>query len=226
MRFSYTDADNYSTTGKSSFFTLKDDGDTARVRFMYAGVNDISGESVHEITLNDKKRYVACPREYSDPIDACPFCSNPKTSKLFSKVFVPLFNEDTGEAQVWERGPKFFGQLADIVSHYENPVSQVFEIKRHGKPRDTQTNYTIFPVGAPDSTTLDDLPEAVDIYKGIVLKKSVDEMNYFNRYGEFPEVAQNDSADTPPWNNTPARQSAPAQPVRRTPANNAPSREF
>lgn len=209
MRFRYNEADNYGSTGGSSFFTLRDDGDTARVRIMYNGIDDVEGLSVHEIQLGDKKRYVNCIREYNDPIDMCPLCK--ANYKIQAKLFVPLYNEDTGETLVWERGKKFFGKISDLCTRYDNLVSRVFEIVRHGKPKDTQTTYEIWPVGDKDNTTFDDLPEPVDVMKGIVLDKTADDMEYFLRYGEFPD------------NSAPVREEAPRRressaPVRRTPA--------
>ena len=110
MRFNYQDADNYGSSGSSSFFTLKNDKDTARVRIMYNNMNDVEGLAVHEIELDGKKRYVNCIREYNDPIDMCPLCK--ANYKIIAKLFVPLFNEETGDVMVWERGKKFFGKLS------------------------------------------------------------------------------------------------------------------
>ena len=190
-RFSYQDADNYGNSGGSNFFQLKEDGEKARVRIMYRGVSDIEGIAVHEVQLGDKKRYVNCLRNYNDPIDMCPLCK--ANYKIIAKVFVPLYNVDTGETLVWERGKKFFPQLTELCDRNPNLVSQVFEITRHGKPKDTNTTYSPWPLGAPDNTRLEDLPEPVDISKGIVLDKSAEDMDYYLRYHEFPDNAQQSS---------------------------------
>ena len=210
MRFSYNDADNYGSNGASSFFTLKNDKDTARVRIMYRGMDDVEGLAVHEIELDGKKRYVNCIREYNDPIDMCPLCK--ANYKVIAKLFVPLFNEETGDVMVWERGKKFFGKLSSLCGRYDNLVSHVFEIERNGKPKDTATTYEIYPI-SEDSTTLDDLPEPVDVMRGIVLDKSADDMAYFLKYHEFPDSSSDDKV---PFDEEPRRrESAPA---RRTPA--------
>ena len=73
-RFSYNDADNYGSSSNSNFFQLKEDGEKAKVRIMYRGASDIEGVAVHEVQLGDKKRYVNCLRNYTDPIDMCPLC--------------------------------------------------------------------------------------------------------------------------------------------------------
>ena len=211
MRFGYTDVENYGSNGSSSFFTLKNDKDTARVRIMYNNMNDVEGLAVHEIELDGKKRYVNCIREYNDPIDMCPLCK--ANYKIIAKLFVPLFNEETGDVMVWERGKKFFGKLSSLCGRYDNLVSHVFEIERNGKPKDTATTYEIYPI-SEDNTTLDDLPEPVDVMKGIVLDKSSDDMSYFLKYHEFPEsVGDNERV---PFDEEPRRRDS--APARRTPA--------
>ena len=212
MRFSYEEADNYGSNGASSFFQLKNDKETARVRIMYRGMKDVEGISVHEIELNGKKRYVECIRAYDEPIDNCPLCK--ANYKQIAKVFVPIFNEATGEAQVWERGKKFLGKLSSLCSRYDNLVSHVFEIERNGKPKDTATTYEIYPI-SEDNTTLDDLPDPVDISKGIVLNKSSDDLSYFLKYKEFPDSGSDN--DDVPFDEEPRRRED--APRRRTPAN-------
>lgn len=211
MRFNYQDAENYGSNGSSSFFTLKNDKDTARVRIMYRNMNDVEGLAVHEIELDGKKRYVNCVREYNDPIDKCPLCK--ANYKVIAKLFVPLFNEETGEVMVWERGKKFFGKLSSLCGRYDNLVSHVFEIERNGKPKDTATTYEMYSI-KEDNTTLEDLPEPVDVMNGIVLDKSADDMDYFVRYGEFPENGQSASREEVPRR----REVGSDAPMRRTPA--------
>ena len=209
-RFSYQDESKYGSSGASDFFTLKDDKETARVRIMYRSIDDVEGLSVHQVQIGDKKRYVNCLREYSDPIDMCPLCK--ANYQIIAKVFVPLYMEDTGEVKVWERGKKFFQKLTSLCSRYPNLVSQVVEIERNGKPKDTNTTYEIYPI-SQDNTTMDDLPDPVKVLgSGIVLDKSANDMDYFLRYGEFPENGENVQREEEPRR----RESAPV--TRRTPA--------
>lgn len=222
MRFSYNDVDNYGNNGNSNFFQLQNDGDTARVRFMYRNINDVEGLAVHEIKIGDKRRYVNCVREYTDPIDKCPLCK--ANYKVIAKLFVPIYNEETGEVLIWERGKKFFSKITDLCGRYDNLVSQVFEIVRHGKPKDTQTTYEIWPIGSPDNTTLEDLPEAPKVLgSGIVLDKTPDEMDYFLRYGDFPNNSDNGgftnaSDDVPFREDVTQRRPQQSAPMRRTPS--------
>ena len=206
-RFSYEEADNYGGNGGHGFFSLANDGDVAKVRFMYNKLEDIEGVAVHQIEVNDKKRYVNCLREYGKPVDDCPLCK--KGMFVNAKLFIPVFDIESGQVKVWERGKKFFGKMASLCSRYaskEDLVSHIFEVERHGKKGDTQTTYEIYDC-EKDGTTLEDLPEVPDIVGGLVLDKDKDELQYFADYGEFPDS-----------DNTPKRRSEEMPVRRRTPA--------
>lgn len=190
-RFSYEEADNYGGNGGAGFFSLKNDKDTARVRFMYRDMQDVEGYAVHQAEVNDKKRYVNCLRNYNDPVDKCPFCASGKTQQ--AKLFIPLYDVESEQVKIWERGKKFFGQLSSLCSRYPNLVSTEIEIERNGKKGDTGTTYSLYPA-APDDTTLEDLPELPVIIGGLVLDKSAEEMEYYLDYGDFPN---SDDGETP-----------------------------
>ena len=186
-RFSYTEVDNYGGNGGHGFFSLSNDGDVAKVRFMYNKLEDIEGVAVHEIQVNDKKRYVNCLREYGHPVDDCPLCK--KGMFVNAKLFIPVYDIESGQVKIWERGKKFFGKIAGLCTRYaskDDLVSHIFEVERHGKKGDTQTTYEIYPV-SDDDTTLEDLPEIPEIVGGLVLDKDKDELQYFADYGEFPD---------------------------------------
>ena len=213
-RFSYDEVDNYGGNGGTGFFSLQDDGDVDRVRFMYNKLEDIEGLAVHEIQLNDKKRYVNCLREYGKPVEDCPFC---KAGKFVNaKLFIPVYDIESGQVKIWERGKKFFGKMAGLCSRYaskDNLVSHIFEVERHGKRKDPQTTYEMYEVES-DGTTLEDLPESPDVVGKLVLDKSKEEMQYFLDYGEFPDSGE---SVTPKR----ASRSSDDMPIRRrTPSNN------
>ena len=184
-RFNYQDSDNYGNSS-SNFFSLKDDGDVARVRFMYNDLKDVVGYAVHEIEVDGNKRYVNCLRSYNEPKSKCPCCANDYMQK--AKIYVPLYNVDTKEVQLWERGKKFLGKLQSICTRYarqDSPlVNHVFEIERNGKKGDTQTTYEIYEVGS-DGTTLQDLPEVIEPLGNVILDKSYDELDSYVRTGSF-----------------------------------------
>jgi len=172
--------------GKGSYFSLKNDKETARVRFLYESAGDIEGFTVHKVRVGDRDRYVNCIADEGE----CPFCR--AGLQKFVKIFVPLFNETTGQLQTWERGQKFYGKLSGLCSRYNNLTSRVFEIERNGKPKDTQTTYEIYPVGDADGTTLDDIlddcgvDELANPLGTIILNKTADDMEYYLRNEDFP----------------------------------------
>lgn len=182
-RFNTQDADKYGGQGGAGYFSLKNDKDVATVRFMYNNIDDVEGFAVHEVTIDDKKRYVNCLREYNQPKDACPFCK----SGMFTtaKLFIPIYNIDQERVQVWERGKKFISKISSICARYPDVVSHKFEIERNGQKGDTSTTYEIYEVGK-DDTTLEDLPEKQDVLGTLVLDKSSDDMEFFLDNGYFP----------------------------------------
>ena len=70
-RFGVNDAENYGGNGSSSFFSLRNDKDMARVRFMYNGMEDIEGLAVHEVTVDEKVAQKACECIEKMLIGAC-----------------------------------------------------------------------------------------------------------------------------------------------------------
>lgn len=203
-RFKADEVDNYGGNGGTGFFSLKDDKDVARVRFMYKGLDDVEGYAVHEVDIDGKKRYVNCLRNYDDPVENCPFCEAKKFQ--IAKLFIPLYDVDEERIKVWERGKKFFSKISSICARYSDLVSHIFEIERNGKRGSTQTTYEIYEV-EQDNTQLEDLPELPEIIGGFVLGKTADEMEYYLDNGEFPEDSDNEERITRRTRNTEDRTS-------------------
>lgn len=181
-QFSMEESDNYGSSGNSSFFTLKNDMDKARVRFLYRDMSDVKGDAVHKIKLGDKDRYVNCLRAYDEPVEKCPLCAAkiPVTPRLFVK----LYNLDTNETQIWERGKKFFAVLSDLCSHHNPLCNEVIEITRHGKAGDTNTSYTTYPL---ENSEFDlESVECSEPVGTIVLDKTAEDMNVWLNTGSFP----------------------------------------
>lgn len=218
-RIGVDDYENYGNGSGTNFFSLRDDGEVATVRFMYRDAKDIVGYAAHKVKIGDRDRFVNCLREYNEPVDKCPFCR----AHMFQtvKLYVPVYNEDTKEVQLWERGKKFFGKLSSLCSRYTSAdtplVAYKFEIERCGKKGDKETTYEIYPgKGGPDNTTLEDLPEIPDALGVALLSKTPEEMEYFLDNEEFPPEGgtgrrsrDNDDRDD--------RRQADEQPTRRTP---------
>ena len=219
-RFTFDEADNYGGHGGAGYFSLKNDRDIATVRFLYETPEDVDGYAVHQVEIDGKKRYVNCLRAYNEPLDECPFCK--AGHYQMAKLFIPLYNEDTGKVQVWERGKKFFSKLSSVLSRCDaDPIcSQTFEIERNGKSGDTQTTYEIYQTKKkPDDSQLDDY-ETPNILGSIVLDKSAEDMQYYVDNGYFPpedepvrRTSRNRREDKEEVEEAPRRRSG-----RRTPA--------
>lgn len=185
-RFNADTVDKYGGQGGAGYFSLKDDKDVARVRFLYNSIDDVEGYAVHQVEVDGKKRWVNCLREYNQPIDTCPFCREKK--RVQAKLFVPLYNIDEEKEQVWERGKKFFAKITSVCARYAsngNLVSHIFEIERNGKKGDTSTTYEIYEI-EKDDTTMDDMPEVPDPIGSVILDKSADDMEFYLENGYFP----------------------------------------
>lgn len=180
--FSVSQAENFGGQGGGGFFSIKNDKEVAHVRFLYNGIDDVEGHSVHEIELDGKKRYVNCLRGYGDPVDACPFCKAGRFVQV--KYFVPLYNMDTDCIQTWERGKKFGSKLTSMCSRYPNTVSHIFEIERNGKAGDTQTTYEIYETGETPEVTMEEF-EVPNPVGTIILNKSAEEMQAYLDTGDF-----------------------------------------
>lgn len=226
-RFNMGDADNYGGNGNGgSFFTLKDDKDTAKVRFLYRTIDDVQGYAVHKVAVGDKDRYVNCLREYNEPLDKCPFCE--AQLKVVPRLFIKLFNEDANEVQIWERSKSYFQRLNSLASRYNPLCNEIVEIERSGKKGDMQTTYEFYPIENSE-VNLDDY-EVPDPLGTIILDKTAEEMYEYLDTGSFPQdsstVAQNRSGnrnggnEEPPWDN---RDNGV---TRRTPSNTNGRRAF
>ena len=195
MKFNASaEIDNYSPEAVG-YFSLKNDGDTCRVRVLYESINDVEGHCVHKVALkNGGFKYVDCLREYSDPLDACPLCSSnvEDDKKLLTKIWVPLYKVDSGEAVLWERGKAFWKKVLYplMVEKGEPFCGHTFTIERQGAAGDTNTTYEFIDNGV-DDTVLDDFDEIPDPVGNLILQKSYEELESFIKTRTFDD----DSAD-------------------------------
>ncbi len=213
-RFNANEVENYGGQGGGGFFALKNDKDVATVRFMYDSINDIEGYAVHEIEVDGKKRYVNCLREYNQPLGDCPLCA--AKSRVIAKLFVVLYDVESEEVKIWDRGKTFFSKLSSLCARYNPLVSTPFEIERNGKKGDTKTTYETYALDT-DDITLDDLPEVQDILGTLVLDKSYEELEFFLDNGYFEEDVEQQA---PPERNPKNDKRGSS---RKEPANEAPA---
>lgn len=169
-RINYQEADEIG--GKSrSYFSLQNDGDTARVRFLYEEPDLLDIYAVHEVYIDGKRRYVECINPTGDPkLPACPGCKRDgyPTVKLFIKL---LDISDGNKYKVWDRGKKFIPKLVGYMKKYGPLVNRLYDIERHGKPKDTQTSYELYGLDKDDKT-LKDFDKTDDLLGTLVLQKN------------------------------------------------------
>lgn len=186
-RVSLQDSAKYSSGSGLPYFTLANDKDTARVRFMFESMEDLNDTNYvcHEVEVGDKKKYVNCLREYNDPKDACPFCAANIATKQV--LFIPLYDVDEDKVKVWQRSAAFATKkFPSLLSRYKNFPSHIFEIERNGVKGDQRTTYELFEQD-DDDTTLQDLPEIPDLEAlGMILDKSAEDMEYYLEEETFP----------------------------------------
>ena len=204
-RFSYAERDNYAG-GVNTFFTLKDDKDTARVRFLLNDLNDMKGVTCHEVEVGGKRIDVECLRNYEDPVENCPLCN--AGYRPSAKLFIPLYNEDAKASQIWVRGRKFFDRLSSLCSRFNPLVATSFEIERNGKAGDTNTTYEIYS-GKTDGARVTDYPE-MNAEGTAFEARSFDDLANFVATGKFGDRQSS---------NTQHQQSERQVPVRRRPTN-------
>lgn len=184
-----------SSSSNGSYFKLKDDKDTASVRFM---INDAEDLNNYIYVVHNEKvpgaefgRDVNCLREYNDPVDVCPLCA--AGHKLSTKLYLPLYDEGDETVKIWSRSRTFIQKMTSLCTRYKDLVSHVFDVERNGKPRDQKTTYEIYETDS-DDTTLEDLPEVPEILGRYIMDKTADDMEYFLEAGEFPP---DDDEDVP-----------------------------
>lgn len=216
-RFSYQEADSYGAQ-KSNYFNLKDDGDTAKIRFLINDINDLEGVTVHEVQIGDKRIDVECLRAYNEPIDNCPLCA--ANYKQNAKLFIPIYDEESKESKIWTRGKTFFQKLSSLCSHYNPLVSTVFEVERIGKKGDTSTTYETYNIKT-DNARVEDFPEINA--EGICFQtKTAEELDFYLQNGMFPEANNQVARGTRQAGNSQAveRRVQRETPVRRRPTYN------
>lgn len=190
--FGFNDSDKYGQSNAGSYFQLKEDKDTANVRFLYRTIEDITGNIVHEIHTDGdpsnikSRKLINCLRSYDEPLSNCPLCAS--GSKQLPKLFIKIFNEDTQEPQLWERGKSYFQRLAGLASHYNPLCDEIVSIERHGVKGDMQTKYEFYPIeNKPFDMDSIDIPDPLD--GTTIVELTADEMQDFVTNGVYPGEA-------------------------------------
>ena len=210
------------------FFALKDDGETAIVRFNIHTLADIAVSSVHTVeNMEDgKKRYriVSCIRSsFNDPVEKCPLCE--AGNKMSFKIFVPLvaYNQDENgniiaDAMIWQQGTRIRQTLKSFIDDYGDLSDMLFKITRHGKKGDVNTTYSILPANpnvykstiyVKDFSAFEKNPNYLDNF---VHERTAADMNIYLDTGSFPNPYVNKEPNQTSYDRT-AAPTAPASMV-------------
>jgi len=211
-RIDPNDADNYQQGLNGEWFSLKGDGDIARVQFMVDNYEELPVFACHKVKVGEKERYVDCLRTYDEPIENCPFCAGGIPVKPVR--FVVMFDHGDSKVKIWERGKNFIAQLQGYMERYSPLSTYVFEIERKGKFGDKETKYNVYPMDRVDAYDLTDI-EMPEFIGGLILSKTMDDMDFYLDRGEFPREEGYPAPE-------PVRRGAP--PARRAPVQEAPRR--
>lgn len=194
-RINPNEMERYESNNSSEWLKLQNDGDVARVQFLYKTYSDLDTFACHRVQVGDKERYVDCKRDYDSPIDDCPFCSNGIPVKPV--MMLSMYDHADGKVKIWERGKTFRKKIEALFNRYPNLSTMVFEIERRGAKGDKKTQYEIFPM--PDVKPVDvseiERPEFIGSF---ILDKSVNEMQYYIDHGVFPEEASGKTNEEEP----------------------------
>lgn len=179
------------------YFALKDDNESAVVRFNISSLDDINIVSKHTVENKDgKRRIISCLRSSpTDPLSVCPLCEASKPVAF--RAYIPLIyfeqnenNEVVPVAALWEQSPKIRDTLQAFIDNYGDLRDYLFKIVRQGKRGDTNTTYTILPannkiykdeVFPKDFSAFDNLD-----FERFVAVKTAEEMHQFLEEGDFP----------------------------------------
>lgn len=169
--------DNGGNYGKTGWFQLKDDGDTATVRLLHkgqVGVEAGTGEprydfpiyEVHKVDIDasGRDRTVLCKGE------GCELCKAGNKPQL--RMFLQMVNLDERDkdkqVQLWERGLTDIKQLLGLTGEYGDLTQRDIKIKRSGAKGSMKTTYQFFP----KDKSLMDIPAPQNLVGSLILDLS------------------------------------------------------
>ena len=182
--------DNYSSSTQSEWLKLSNDGDVARVQFLYNSYDELDTFAVHKVKLEGQQydKMVDCKRDYDDPIDVCPLCA--AGFKVEPVMILSMYDHSDGKIKIWQRGKNFRKVIESKFNRYPNLSNMVFEIERHGVKNDTGTTYELIPMPDVEPFDVSEI-ERPNFIGGVILDKTPDEMQTYLDTGSFPSTEQN-----------------------------------
>lgn len=169
-----------------SYFSLKDDGDEAIVRFAYSDPSQLEVFTTHNVTIDNRFRRVNCLRSFGEPVAKCPLCESGQNPQ--QRTYIKLIEYSRAEdgsivatPKIWERPASYLQILGNLFTEYGNISECVFKIRRSGERGSLQTTYSIL-FGNPSIYNSDLYPRdfsAFDNYSvvgGPLMDKTFEEM--------------------------------------------------
>lgn len=173
--------------GSSTFFSLKNDGDTALVRFLYRGEDDLQKDLVvvHEVDIDNSKRKVECLQPKGQD---CPLCDAkiPNRARLFLQL---IDYEDGEQLKVWERGKRFVPEILGYIMSFEPIYTTVAQVTRYGKKGDTQTSYKLNGLPNDERSIKDTEESAQKFFEMKTDVKGSNNMVISRPYEDLKEIA-------------------------------------
>ena len=209
INFNDTSLEQSTNFSNPTFFSLKNDGDEAIVRFNYVNSSQFKIYTVHNVAMEGFPygRKVNCIREPKEPLDNCPLCkSNIPTRNVFivellQYVTDPNTGNITAIPKCWERTLTYSYKLKGLIDEYGPLSDSIFKIKRIGAAGSRDTTYEIYycnPKMYPDNLYPADFSsfKEFDPLKGIILNKSREDINIYLTTGKFPQNRNSSSMTT------------------------------
>lgn len=228
---------NNNTTNPGSdvgFFTLKNDGDEAIVRFMDDSTDDFEILAVHNVTVGNKYKKVNCIRTPQEPLSNCPLCESGASISLrfFIRMlqYVPQADGTyVPKAVIWERNTAYAKTLKSYMENYGSLSDMICKVIRHGKAGDTNTTYEIIPNLSKMTYRDDVFVKDTNLFGNFkaegtfVMNKSHGEISEFLATGSFPqkpteEVTPRTAPVNEPPVTVPPMNGQPAYNINSTPA--------
>lgn len=185
------------------YFSLKDDGDEAIVRFNYSSSKEFNLVTVHTVKIGERYRDISCLD------DNCPFCTeyDNKSRKFYVKL-IEYTRDENGQIvatpKVWKRPAMFAQTLNSYLIEYGDLKNIVFKIKRRGKKGELSTTYDLMlanPSIYKDELYAKDFSgfDNFDLSRHSYMNKTREEMFEFIEKGEFPQINFNKPNETAPY---------------------------
>ena len=188
------------------WFSLKNAGEEAIVRFVMDSEHDVEAYTTHIVDVNGNYRHVNCLRNsFNDDINLCPLCNQNIRTSITTVVKMIKYTVVNGSVQsepvIWLRTGKFVQQTILPLARDYAPLSQcICKITRNGTG--LSTTYSIIPCN-PAVYRSELYPYTGTEFNGfkavgtVIMEKSYDDMWTYITTGSFPFKQQSQQTQQP-----------------------------